>query len=91
MSMIEQVARASHAFFQPIYKLPPWEQIPPDAQSLALQHAKACIAAMREPPESMKKFDTPSGDVINFDAMCHYCGGHKFAWESMIDAAVAGQ
>lgn len=53
MNLIEKAARASHEFFRPIYKLPPWEEIPKDAQSMALQHAKAVLSAIREPTMGM--------------------------------------
>lgn len=51
-------------------------------------YARAAIEAMREVPESMRKFHTPRGDMIDFDAQCGYCGGHEFAWQAVIDEAL---
>ena len=88
MTMIEQMARASHEFFRPIYGLPPFDELPPDAKSTMFQHAAAILAGMREPPASLKRFDAPGGDVVIWDATCHYCGGAKFIWQAMIDKAI---
>lgn len=50
--------------------------------------AKAAILAMREPSEGMKKFEAASGDIFDWDCKRYHCGGHKFAIEAYIDAAL---
>lgn len=53
MTMIETIARASHDFFAPIYKLPPFDDLPAESKSVMYQHAKAILTAMREPSQAM--------------------------------------
>lgn len=50
--------------------------------------AKAAIAAMREPTDKMKKFRTNNVDIFDWNCKCYYCGGHKFAVQAYIDAAL---
>lgn len=86
MNLIERVARASHDFFRPIYKLPPWEEIPPDAHSMALQNAKAILVAIRDPTASMVSaaFEGTAFQSARFNEI-------EDGWKHMIDAAVRGQ
>lgn len=53
----------------------------------ATTYAKAAIEAMREPTEEMINAETEQGKV-HWDYSCQICGGAKFAWQAMIDAAL---
>jgi len=56
--------------------------------------AKAAVLAMREPTENLIKFHTKGnnlfdrGDLFDWNCNCYYCGGHKFAVQSYIDAII---
>jgi len=47
--------------------------------------ARAAITAMREPPEALRHFEARDGNLWDWDIHCGYCGGHKFAWQALID------
>lgn len=94
MSMLDQVAKASHDFFRTQYTLlPPWDELPPEAQNLGRQHVAAILTAMRDPTESMTiaggeqiDFDEFSPDATQFmRRQATYC------WNRMIDAGLAGK
>lgn len=54
----------------------------------AVPFVKAALEAMRDPPESMKRFESQDGNIVLWDANCYYCGGAKFIWQAMIDEAL---
>lgn len=81
MTMIEQIARASHEFFRPIYKLPPFDELPEDAKSTMFQHAKAILEWL---PEELP--------MPLYDAAKHYCyedTDPDKVWAAVIKAALA--
>lgn len=53
-----------------------------------IMNVRAVLAAMREPTEAMKCAENEEGGV-HWDYACHVCGGAKFAYQAMIDAALA--
>lgn len=59
---------------------PAWQQY--------IREAKAAIAAMREPTDKIKEFRTNNADIFDWNCKCYYCGGHKFAVQAYIDAAL---
>ena len=64
MPMIETIARASHEFFAPIYRLPPFDDLPAESKSVMFQHAKAILAKMEAPPAAIQ---TVAISSINYD------------------------
>lgn len=66
MTLIEAMAKASHEFFRGVYAgLPPFEDLPLDARSVTLQHAKAILAAMEPPPAAIQTVSISSIDYTN--------------------------
>mgnify|MGYP001604966690 CR=1 FL=1 len=53
-----------------------------------LPAAEFALAALREPTEAMKTYESPDGDRVHWGHRCHYCGGHETAWKLLIDAAL---
>ncbi len=55
---------------------------------------KAAVLAIREPTENLIEFHTKGdalfdrGDLFDWNCNCYYCGGHKFAVQSYIDAII---
>ncbi len=91
MTMIEKVARAINLEGFKLYgelEIIEWEDLEDDIKIKLLSLAKAAIEAIREPSEGMVKFETVSGDIFDWNCPCNYCGGHKFAVEAYIDAAL---
>jgi hypothetical protein len=47
------------------------------------------LLRVREPSDRCF-FDRATGDLVDMDAGCAYCGGHKFAWQAMVDHLLEG-
>lgn len=85
MNMIEKVAIALAMSQNPGN----WEvDFSEDHKKLWRIRAKVAIEAMHEPTEEMLEFETNDGNLFSWNCNCGYCGGHKFAVESYIDAAL---
>lgn len=97
MTKIEQVARASFAYWRADMdrlglKMDmgrTFEDMTSTEQEFAMGHARAIIEAMREPSEEMLAAKDERANPVIWDANCHYCGGPKENWNVMIDAALA--
>lgn len=88
-SMVERVARASHEFFRPLYKLPPWEDIPDTHKSVGLQHARALLATMRESTPGMWPAGGRTQPVEPWNDLEPEMWA-RIQWAAMIDAALSG-
>ena len=77
MTMIEKVARAiCNIDGGSEYDWELWKSL-----------AVAAIEAMREPtPEMINSANEM--DIIHWDYSCHICGGAKFSWQLLINAAL---
>lgn len=78
MTMIETMARAAHEFFRPIYKLPPFDDLPADAKSTAFQQAKAVLTGMKASSPAIERVSTSAVSYTNDDI-----------WRMFIDACLA--
>ena len=81
--MVERVARASFDYWvetRPEKAGLTFEDNNEDEIAFAMEHARRCIAAMREPTQAM----LTAGLLTSPDQQLTYC------WEAMIDAALRG-
>ena len=76
--MVERVARA---ICRKEYGREVWPDASLDLKDEYRSMARAAIAAMREPTETMLKAD-------EVHPSCHMCGGHLEGWHHMIDEAL---
>jgi hypothetical protein len=92
--MIERIAKAMFVDASTNgYPEQTWSEIvamPQHSTTVSFYRNKAriAIAAMREPTQDMitaKKAE----DAVHWDYSCQICGGAKFAWQTMIDAALS--
>lgn len=80
--MLTRMAIASHNFFRLKYTLlPPWDELPPEAQATGVEHAKVLLEAARE----------PTGGMNVAAAELPYASPPDDYYRAMIDAAAAGK
>lgn len=82
MTMIEQMAEASHEFFRARFNLPPFAELPPDARSTVFQHMRAILDKMDMPTREMVTAAFPFAGPGWRDAV-------PDLWRAMLDAAKA--
>lgn len=82
-SMLTRMAIASHNFFRLKYTLlPPWDELPPEAQATGVEHAKALLGAMDPMTDAMNDvwWDQEPSERTP-----------EFLWPRLLAAAAAGK
>jgi hypothetical protein len=85
--MVERVARASFAIYCKRNELSfTFENMDDYERDFAMEHARACIEAMREPTKIMVYTATKCGDSEGYGSISEWDA--RNLWEEMIDTAL---